>query len=589
MACCSPARRSTCCYLRALGAKIGRGVAIFSRDRAGGHRPDHDRRRHGDPQGLLVHRLPRAWPAGSRSGRSRIGRDAFVGEKTVLDIDTAIGDGAQLGHTSSLHAGQAVPAGAELARLARPSRPTVDYRTVAAGRAAAPLRRSSTACCSCWAAAGAGAAVALTVAGRAGSPAVPPLVDRLLGPGNAALASRGLLRWTALVVAFVLFFGRAARRAARDDHRAPAAAAGSSGPAGSTRCTGCATSSQRAITRLTNSQFFMLLLGDSSFIVRLPARPRLRPVRGRADRVELRHRAGARLAVADHGRHRHDGLRRAVDHERRLLQHVVPDVARSTVGAHNFVGNNIAFPAGARIGENVPAGHQGHGPDRRPGPGERRPARLAGVRDPALASARDAEFDYLNDPAEAAPPAARARTGTTPAPCATVAAALGCPVLRQPAARRDRAGPLPAVRRAGRRRRGLLSILVFNVVYSALLERAVLGLPAADARGSARSTTRTSGGHERLWKVYVDARSSTAPRSSTLIWRLAGVRIGRRVFDDGCVIPEKTLVTHRRRRGAQRRQRHPVPLAGGRQLQVRPHPRSAPAPPSASTRSCTTA
>ena len=40
-----------------------------------------------------------------------LGRDVYVGEATVLDIGTTLGDGAQLGHTSSLHAGQAVPAG----------------------------------------------------------------------------------------------------------------------------------------------------------------------------------------------------------------------------------------------------------------------------------------------------------------------------------------------------------------------------------------------------------------------------------------------------------------------------------------------
>ena len=28
-----------------------------------------------------------------------------------------------------------------------------------------------------------------------------------------------------------------------------------------------------------------------------------------------------------------------------------------------------------------------------------------------------------------------------------------------------------------------------------------------------------------------------------LVWRLLGVRIGRRVFDDGCALPERTLVT----------------------------------------------
>ena len=49
--------------------------------------------------------------------------------------------------------------------------------------------------------------------------------------------------------------------------------------------------------------------------------------------------------------------------------------------------------------------------------------------------------------------------------------------------------------------------------------------------------------HERLWKLGSPTRCSTAPRSRTCIWRLLGVRIGRRVFDDGCAIPEKTLVT----------------------------------------------
>src|SRR5262249_28315943 len=45
------------------------------------------------------------------TGRVTLGRDAFVGERAVLDIETAMGDGAQLGHASALHAGQTVPAG----------------------------------------------------------------------------------------------------------------------------------------------------------------------------------------------------------------------------------------------------------------------------------------------------------------------------------------------------------------------------------------------------------------------------------------------------------------------------------------------
>ena len=46
-----------------------------------------------------------------QTGPVTLGKDVFVGEKTVLDIDTSMGDGAQLGHSSSLHAGQAVPGG----------------------------------------------------------------------------------------------------------------------------------------------------------------------------------------------------------------------------------------------------------------------------------------------------------------------------------------------------------------------------------------------------------------------------------------------------------------------------------------------
>ena len=44
-------------------------------------------------------------------GPVTLGRNVFVGEMAVLDINTSMGDGAQLGHSSSLHSGQSVPAG----------------------------------------------------------------------------------------------------------------------------------------------------------------------------------------------------------------------------------------------------------------------------------------------------------------------------------------------------------------------------------------------------------------------------------------------------------------------------------------------
>ena len=52
----------------------------------------------------------------------------------MLDIGTAMGDGAQLGHASSLHAGQAVPAG-ERWHGSPAQRTEVDYR-----RSSRPVR-----------------------------------------------------------------------------------------------------------------------------------------------------------------------------------------------------------------------------------------------------------------------------------------------------------------------------------------------------------------------------------------------------------------------------------------------------------------
>jgi non-ribosomal peptide synthetase-like protein len=48
--------------------------------------------------------------------------------------------------------------------------------------------------------------------------------------------------------------------------------------------------------------------------------------------------------------------------------------------------------------------------------------------------------------------------------------------------------------------------------------------------------------HERLWKLNARAPFAGTP-FRPLVWRLVGVRMGRRVFDDGCSIVEATLLT----------------------------------------------
>lgn len=49
--------------------------------------------------------------------------------------------------------------------------------------------------------------------------------------------------------------------------------------------------------------------------------------------------------------------------------------------------------------------------------------------------------------------------------------------------------------------------------------------------------------HERLWKVPGHLVVLNGTPFKNLAWRLLGVRIGRRVFDDGALITERTLTT----------------------------------------------
>src|SRR5881394_1039778 len=97
-------------YLKALGANVGPGVVILSR-------------RIPVCTDLLtigagtvirkeaIFQCYRAHAGRLEIGPVTLGRDVFVGERSVLDINTSMGDRAQLGHASGLHSGQAVPAG----------------------------------------------------------------------------------------------------------------------------------------------------------------------------------------------------------------------------------------------------------------------------------------------------------------------------------------------------------------------------------------------------------------------------------------------------------------------------------------------
>jgi len=97
-------------YLRLLGAKIGRNSVIACR-----FVPIcTDLISIGDNTILRKESILLGYRAQSNfihTGPVEIGSDAFVGEASVLDIDTAMGDRTQLGHGSSLQSGQRIPDG----------------------------------------------------------------------------------------------------------------------------------------------------------------------------------------------------------------------------------------------------------------------------------------------------------------------------------------------------------------------------------------------------------------------------------------------------------------------------------------------
>jgi non-ribosomal peptide synthetase-like protein len=87
-------------------------------------------------------------------------------------------------------------------------------------------------------------------------------------------------------------------------------------------------------------------------------------------------------------------------------------------------------------------------------------------------------------------------------------------------------------------------ILLFSLAYFVVAERTVTHLRALKPQGCS-IYDRDFWRHERFWKVtsvaYFVVLNGTPYKN--LMWRLLGVRIGRRVFDDGCMMTERPFVT----------------------------------------------
>ncbi|MCE3550917.1 amino acid adenylation domain-containing protein [Pseudonocardia sp. RS11V-5] len=522
-------------YLRALGARVGRNVVILSRNvpvctdlvTIG---DDTVVRKDSSFNGY------RAYAGRIRTGRVTLGSHVLVGERTVLDIDVAMGDGAQLGHASSLHTGQVVPAGQSW--HGSPAQPGgADHRTVAPARCGR-FRRFSYSLWQLVFVAVLAAPLGLTVAVQLLRGL--PLLQDVQAPGlvvgprwnfaSQALVYVSVTAVGALVFGLVVVF------------TIPRLVALGLRPGAVYPLYGIRYWAQRTVQRLTNFAFFTALFGDSSAIVhylRLLGYDLGSPVvqTGSNFGLEVRHetpflsRVGSGTLVSD-------GLSMLNAEYSSTSFRVRPTV----IGAENFLGNNIAFPAGARTGDNcllatkvmVPlAGRVREGVGLLGSPPFEIPRSVH----------RDRTFDHHLKSGEERRRRVRAKNlhNTVTAVLYLlvtfvdlyIVAVFGLLAV-------DVYSSLGFLAMAPTTVGALVLMLAFRV----LVERAATGFRALEPRFCS-IYDRRFWRHERIWKLSSGkllALFNGTPMKN-LVWWTLGVRIGHKVFDDGCGIPEKTLVT----------------------------------------------
>ncbi|MFD4762578.1 Pls/PosA family non-ribosomal peptide synthetase [Streptomyces sp. NPDC058439] len=519
-------------YLRALGARIGKGVTILS---------------HSVPAcpdlftvgaGTVIRKdsfflCYRAHAGRIQTGRVTLGRDVFIGEKTVLDIDTSMGDGAQLGHTSTLYSGQAVPDGQRW--HGSPAQLTQhDYLRIGPAPCGT-LRR-----------AGFGLItvlqlfflyVPLTVGGAYMLVTQVPALRNRLSRSTVDLTSSALYI-DALILSLLLFFGfvvvglavmftvpRLLNLVVKPDKVYP--------------LYGFHYSAHRAIGRMTNIKFFTWLFGDSSYIVHY-----LRGVGYDLSRVEqtgsnfgteVQHETPFLCSVGS-GTMVADGLSIInADYSSTSFR-----VSRASIGSNNFLGNNIAYPSGARTGKNCLLATKVMVPlegEVREGVG------LLGS--PCFeiprSVERDSRFDHLRTGDDLRRNlAAKNRYNTRSMVFFLLVRWLHFFVLTMlglaNAELYDSYGHVLIAA-------FLVLSLGFTALYFVLVERGIAAFRALRPQVCSIYDPYFWW-HERLWKVpdhYLDIFNGTPFKN--VIWRMLGVRIGSRVFDDGCYMTERTLTT----------------------------------------------
>ncbi|MBT8160391.1 amino acid adenylation domain-containing protein [Arthrobacter sp. GN70] len=465
-----------------------------------------------------------------QTGPVTLGRNVLIGEMTTLDIDTAMGDAAQLGHSSSLHRFQTVPEGA--AWNGSPAQPTgTNYRQV--GEADCGILRR----------AGFGFWTIVThavIASSLGLGAIDAVLT-LLPMSESDLSQAGF--WLALLLlSTVLLFGSilAAFLSAVTLPRllAPILTPGTEYPLYSLRYAIVRTSQ-----RLTNLKVLLRLTGDSSLIAHYLnvlgyEQPDMVQT-GSNFGVGLRHDSPVQTTVGS-GTMVSDGLSIInIDYSSTAFR-----LSPAVIGARSFFGNNIAYPAGARMADNCLLGTKTMVPLDGP---IRRGVGLLGSPPFEIPRTveRDSAFDRFRTEAELRRrlPAKNRHNAVTVllyllarwtelsaillVAWATEALLPGAGVL----------GTLAALAGTG-------AVVIVTVTLTVFAEKASLRFSRLTPF-MCSIYERPFWRHERYWKLtaggIVQAFNGTPFKP--VVWRILGVRMGKKVFDDGCGIPERTLVS----------------------------------------------
>ena len=518
-------------YLRALGAKIGRGVAIFSRTVP----VCTDLLTIGE--GTVIRKDSfftgyRAHAGLIETGVVTLGTDALVGEATVIDIGTSMGDGAQLGHTSSLHTGQAVPDG-ERWHGSPAQRTEVDYRAVDSTDCGA-LRRILFPVVQLL-----GmliVSVPLAVGGVTMLAEVPQLAA-VLDPATLTVTSWAFYR-DALATSFLLLFG-AVLLGLLVVSIVPRVLSLAIKPDKVYRLYGVHYWIHRVIARMTNIRFYTHLFGDSSYIVYY-----LRGLgyglyqveqTGSNFGTEVKHETPY-LSSVGNGTVVADGLSIInADFSSTSFR-----VSRASIGAHNFLGNRIAYPSQGRTGDNCLLATKVMVPldgEIREGVG------LLGS--PSFEISRSVERDNRLD-VTSADELRRRLAAKNKHNTVTIGLYLlvqwiylfGVTVLAL--------GAFDLYPSFGTWVVALAEVLVllFTTVYFVLVDRSVRALQALRPHGCS-IYDHAFWRHERFWKLCADAYLTffNGTPFKNVIWRLLGVRLGSRVFDDGVFLTERSFVT----------------------------------------------